>query len=177
MALQYLLNFIWPCFKSLLCYSWEASCTKMSKLMQINLTVFIVRQSILIQHLLLSLIIERFKSSCPDVFYKKGVPRNFVKFTGKHLCQSFFLNKVAGLRPATLLKKRFCHRCFLVNFSKFLNTPFLTEHLYWLLLKVKITGIAQSENSVYNSIYATQLLHQQKIPHANLEIASHISLS
>ena len=42
----------------------------------------------------------------PEVFYKKGVFRNFTKFTGKHLCQSLFFNKVAGLRAATLLKKR-----------------------------------------------------------------------
>ena len=27
---------------------------------------------------------------------KKGVLRNFAKFTGKHLCQSLFFNKVAG---------------------------------------------------------------------------------
>ena len=27
---------------------------------------------------------------------RKGVLRNFAKFTGKHLCQSFFFNKVAG---------------------------------------------------------------------------------
>ena len=33
-----------------------------------------------------------------EVFCKKGVLRNFAKFTGKHLCQSVFLNKVAGLR-------------------------------------------------------------------------------
>ena len=30
-----------------------------------------------------------------------------------------------GLRPATLLKKRLRHRCFSVNFAKFLRTPFL----------------------------------------------------
>ena len=42
----------------------------------------------------------------PEVFCKKGVLRNFAKFTGKHLCQSLFLNKIAGLRSATLLKKR-----------------------------------------------------------------------
>ena len=30
------------------------------------------------------------KSNPPEVFYKKGVIRNFVKFTGKHLCQSQF---------------------------------------------------------------------------------------
>ena len=31
--------------------------------------------------------------------YRKGVLRNFVKFIGKHLCQSLFFNKVADLRP------------------------------------------------------------------------------
>ena len=36
---------------------------------------------------------------------KKGVLINFAKFTGKHLCQGLFFNKVVGLRPATLLKK------------------------------------------------------------------------
>ena len=30
---------------------------------------------------------------------KKGAFKNFAKFTGKHLCQSVFFNKVAGLRP------------------------------------------------------------------------------
>ena len=29
---------------------------------------------------------------------KKGVLRNFTKITVKHLCQSLFFNKVAGLR-------------------------------------------------------------------------------
>ena len=36
---------------------------------------------------------------------RNGVLKNFVKFAGKHLCQGLFLDKVAGLRPATLLKK------------------------------------------------------------------------
>ena len=58
----------------------------------------------------------------------------FTKFTGKNLCQSLFFNKIAGLRPATLLKKRLWHRCFPVNFVKFLRTPFHIEHLWWLLL-------------------------------------------
>ena len=47
------------------------------------------------------------------------------KFKGKHLCQGLFFNKIEGLRPATLLKKRFWHRCFPVNFAKFLRAPFL----------------------------------------------------
>ena len=50
---------------------------------------------------------------------KKGALVNFTKFTGKHL---FFI-KVAGLRAATLLKKKLRHRFFPVNFVKFLRTP------------------------------------------------------
>ena len=66
---------------------------------------------------------------------EKSVLKTFAKFTGKYLFQSFFFNKVAGLRTATLLKKSLRHRCFPVNFAKFLRTPFFTEHLLWLLLK------------------------------------------
>ena len=39
------------------------------------------------------------------------------------------------LKPATSLKKSLCHRCFPVDFGKFLRTPFLTAHFQWLLLK------------------------------------------
>ena len=48
---------------------------------------------------------------------KKGAPKNFSKFTGKHLSESFF-NKVAGVRTATLLKRRLWHRSFPVNSEK-----------------------------------------------------------
>ena len=74
-----------------------------------------------------------YRSNCPKVFCEKGVLSNFAKFTGKHLCQSLFLNKVTARKPAALLKKRLLHRCFLANFAKFLWTPFLTENLRWLL--------------------------------------------
>ena len=75
-----------------------------------------------------------FRSSRPDVFCKKGVLKNLTKLTGKHRCQSVFFNKVTGLRPATLSKKRLWHRCFPVNFVKFLRTPLFIEHLWWLPL-------------------------------------------
>ena len=78
----------------------------------------------------------KYRSSSPEVFYKKGVLRNFAKLTGKHLCQGLFFNKVAGLRPATLLKRRLWHRCFLVNFLKFLRPTFFIEHLWWQLLEI-----------------------------------------
>ena len=65
---------------------------------------------------------------------RKGVLRNFVKLTGKHLCQSLSFNKVAGLMSATLLKWRLWHRCFSVNFTNFLRTPFLQNTSGRLLL-------------------------------------------
>ena len=74
------------------------------------------------------------RSSSPEMFCKKGLLRNLSKFIGKHLCQSLFFNKVAGLRPATLLKKILWHWCFPVDFTKFLRTPFYIEHLWSLLL-------------------------------------------
>ena len=43
-----------------------------------------------------------FRSSHQKCSVKKDVLRNFAKFIGKHLCQSLFFIKVAGLRPATL---------------------------------------------------------------------------
>ena len=74
----------------------------------------------------------KWRSSRPELFYKNRVLRNFVKVTGKHLCQSL----KPGLKPANLLKLRLWHSCFPVNFVKFLRTSFLIEHLLWLLLKI-----------------------------------------
>ena len=42
------------------------------------------------------------RSSRPEVFCEKSVLRNFPKFIGKHLCQSFFFNKVAAYRRKPL---------------------------------------------------------------------------
>ena len=89
----------------------------------------------------------------PEVFCKKGVLRNFAKFKGKHLCQSLFFNKVVGLRPATLLKKRLWHRHFPVNFMKFPRTPFLQNTSRQLLLilqkmTLKVLPLNNSDPSI-----------------------------
>ena len=52
------------------------------------------------------------RCSRPVVFCIKGVLENFSKFTGKHLCWSL-------LSYFLLLKKRFKHSCFPVDFAKF----------------------------------------------------------
>ena len=91
------------------------------------------QQKIVYENFLVTFQIQK---QLPDVFGKKGVLRNFAKFTRKHLCQSLFFSKVAGLKPATLLKQRLWHKCFPVKFAKFLIIPFLIEHLQWLLLQI-----------------------------------------
>ena len=78
---------------------------------------------------------RNFRSSHQRCSVRKGVLRNFTKFAGKHLCQSLFFNKVAGLRPTALLKKRLWHRCFPMDFVKFLRTPILQNTSSRLPLK------------------------------------------
>ena len=58
-----------------------------------------------------------------EVFCKKGVLKNFAKFTEKHLCQSLFFNKNAGA-TCNFIKKETLTQMFPVNFAKFLRTPF-----------------------------------------------------
>ena len=56
------------------------------------------------------------RSSHQRCSLKKGVLRNFTKFTGKHLCQSLFFNKVAG------------PQVFSCEFCETSQNTFFTEH-------------------------------------------------
>ena len=68
---------------------------------------------------------------------KKSILKNSTKLTGKHLCWNFFFNKVAGLitkwsntiKQQSLQTSTVQHRCFPLNFVKFLRTRFFKEHL------------------------------------------------
>ena len=91
-------------------------------------------------------LLEIFRNSHLRCSIKKGVLKNFSKFTGNNLCHGLFLNKIAGIRPLTLSKKRPWHMCFPMNLAKFLRTPFYIEHLcYLLLLSLKILAGQKSE--------------------------------
>ena len=60
-------------------------------------------------------------SSLPEVFYKKGVFKNFSKFTGKNLFRSLFFNKVAGQLFASEFWEIFLghlHGCFWTTIPK-----------------------------------------------------------
>ena len=79
-----------------------------------------------------------------SVVRRCSVKKAFLKIS-QHLqentCARVSFNKVAGVMPLTLLKKRLCHRCFPVKFAKFLRTSFIVEHLRWLLLFVSARNI------------------------------------
>ena len=68
-----------------------------------------------------------FRSSHQKCSMKKGIPRNFTKFTGKRLCQSLFLNKVVGLscRP---IKRETLAQGFSCEFCESSKNTFFTEH-------------------------------------------------
>ena len=69
------------------------------------------------------------------MFYEKKVFfENFAKFKAKHPYRNLFFDKDADLRPTSLLKRRFRHKRFPVNFTKL---GFFIEHLWWLLLGLK----------------------------------------
>ena len=59
---------------------------------------------------------------------KKGVRRNFTKFTGKHLCQRLFFNKVAGL--CNFIKKESLAQVFSSEYCEISRSTFLAEHLW-----------------------------------------------
>ena len=78
-----------------------------------------------------------FKSSRPEVFWRKGVLGYFTKFAVKHLYQALIFDKVTGLRPANLLKRRLWHRFFSYEFCEisknifFHRTPLVAASIYF----------------------------------------------
>ena len=100
LILEYLLPYNW-CFSSHTCFFWglwKIKCNTIS--CSIVATIASTHPSN-----------KQYRSSRLELFCKKDALRNLTKFTGKHLYQSLFF-------------KRFWHRCFPVNFVKFLRAPF-----------------------------------------------------
>ena len=57
-------------------------------------------------------------------------------------CVRVSFNKIVGPKlPCNFIKNRLQHRCFPVKFTNFLRTPFFTEHLRWLPLKIMNSSI------------------------------------
>ena len=69
------------------------------------------------------------EATTEGVLHKKDNLKNVTKFTRKHLRRDRSLNKIAGLTPVALLKKRLPHKCSSVNPNEILKNTFFTEHL------------------------------------------------
>ena len=70
----------------------------------------------------------RLRSSRCQMFFKIGVLRNSVIFTGKHVLES--LNKVAGLKACKVTSAQ----VFSCKYYEIFKSTFFTEHLRWMLL-------------------------------------------
>ena len=80
---------------------------------------------------------RKYRSSHWRCFWKKAVLKNFVNFTGKHLCWSH-LSVTWGSKACNFIKKRLQHRCFPVKFAKLLRTLILKNICKRFLLEVDI---------------------------------------
>ena len=67
------------------------------------------------------------RSTRSKVFRKKGVLKNLAKFTGKHLCQSLFFNKVTGCKTYNFIKKEDLAQVFPCELAKFLRIAFFNR--------------------------------------------------
>ena len=80
------------------------------------------------------------------LFYKKGVLKNFTKFTGKYLCQSLFFNKVAGLRQPLKNFKGYGLLLVFLSILWIFKKTFFIEHLratFFRLLHVSLRFLIQ----------------------------------
>ena len=84
------------------------------------------------QHSSLTFVVLSCRSSRSQMFFKINVLQIFAIFTGKHLSWSLFFNIVADLKDFSY--EYYIYRCFPMNITKFLRTPFFKDYLRWLLL-------------------------------------------
>ena len=67
----------------------------------------------------------RTKAATGGVLSEKAFVRNFTKLTGKHQCQSLFLNKVAG----SFIKRETLAQVLSCGFCEISKNTFFTKHL------------------------------------------------
>ena len=113
----------------------------------------------------------------PEVFFKKSRYQKFRKIHRNAPVPESLFNKIAWLRSATLLKRRLWHRCFPVNFAKFLRTLFSQSTSGRLLLPVQSLQAAtwfnpckKQKRSVVTDGFRLQILQLHCIIWASLMV-------
>ena len=99
------------------------------------------------------------RSSVSQVFFNIDILKNFVIFTGKHLCWNLFLIKLQTWRPAAILKRDSNISIFALKIAKFLRTAFFIEHFFytWLLLHNR----PLSDNTLKKRCFVSDFLRWQ----------------
>ena len=82
------------------------------------------------------------RSSRPNLFCEKGVLRTFANFTGKHLRQTLFFNKVAGnacnfIQKETLAQVFSCEVCEISKKNLFYRTPPTAASVFYILVTIQ----------------------------------------
>ena len=140
-------NDVQPCFVDITCRlkgKWEnelrqdnfvSSLKDLKEKLQVNCNFFFSHQLFhCFGFLLVSDFSHIFRSIHRSCSVKKGFLRNVATFQENTCARVSFFIKVASLRLSTLLKKRLWHRCFPVNFAKFLRAPSQQDTVRRLLL-------------------------------------------
>ena len=161
--------------------------------MESDLMIWIVDSSSIFLNISWKKICNR--NSNPDVFCKKGVLRNFSKFTGKHPCQTLFFNKVAGLHRTHLVAAydvteywtfKLSQPYFLRYVESIEQRPYIVITFFTLGLKIAWIAIKNFKMYLWNKISKngkdiTKYLRPFKInenrfsPRANLQFHSCVS--
>ena len=93
-----------------------------------------------------------------------------------HMCS---VKKVFLEILQNFFKKRLWHKCFPVNFAKFLRTPFSIEHLWWLFLKTHcLLGhlwLAKKTNSMELNLLRGQWVHPKNYNYLNPTQVSYLN--
>ena len=64
-----------------------------------------------------------------EMFFKIGIPKNFAKFTGKHLRHFLFFNKVARPQVCIFIKKEILAQVFSYEFCEIFKNNFFYRTL------------------------------------------------
>ena len=107
------------------------------------------------------------------MFFKKGVLKNFAKFTGKHLCQSLFFIKVAGMKPATLFKKETLAQVFSCEFCEIFKNKIFKNNCFcnscimfeiWVcIMKIWYQNKSKKAHDAFFKIASMKSLYELKI--------------
>ena len=92
---------------------------------------------------------------------RKGVLRNFAKFTGKHLCQSLFFNKVADLE--TLVQVFFCIFCRLSKNTFFIEHFRATHSVIWAYQRVLTISHSQKYSDLHDICKSSSFLEMLRV--------------